>query len=255
MEDASLLSARTVSKSYFGKLVLDSVSVDIAPQRITALLGPNGAGKTTLFDIVAGFTRANSGHVVYRGQDITRRPAFWRARHGIVRTFQIPHEFGVLTVEENLLVAAPGQSGERFGDVFWRFGRIRREEAAHRHRAGEILAFLELDEVRDVPAHSLAAGQKKMLELGRALMLDPKVLMLDEPLAGVPAGLGNRILDRLVELRSRGLTLLVVEHNLEAIFRIADIAYVLVDGELLAHGSPEEVQHDRRVHDAYLGDA
>lgn len=255
MSAAPVLSARAVSKSYFGSLVLDSVSVDIVPQQVTALLGPNGAGKTTLFDIVAGFTRANAGRVVYDGQDITRRPAFWRARHGIVRTFQIPHEFGVLTVEENLLVAAPGQSGERFRDVFWRFGRIGREEAAHRRRAGEILAFLELDEVRDVPARSLSAGQKKMLELARALMLDPKVLMLDEPLAGVPAGLGNRILDRLVELRDRGLTLLVVEHNLEAIFRIADVAYVLVDGELLAHGSPDEVQHDRRVHDAYLGDA
>ncbi|MGH7068666.1 MAG: ABC transporter ATP-binding protein [Acetobacteraceae bacterium] len=253
MAEPPVLAACGVSKAYFGSLVLDSVSVEIAPRQITALLGPNGAGKTTLFDIMAGFTRASTGRIVYGGQDITRRPAFWRARHGIARTFQIPHEFDVLTAEENLLVAAPQQTGERFSAVFWRYRQIRREEKENRRRAREVLAFLELDEVRDAPARNLSAGQKKLLELARALMLDPKILMLDEPLAGVPAGLGNRILDRLAGLRARGVTLLVVEHNLEAIFRIADIAYVLVDGKLLAHGSPEAVQRDRRVHEAYLG--
>lgn len=253
--EAPILAARNVSKAYVGSLVLKSVSVEIVANRITALLGPNGAGKTTLFDIIAGFTRSNSGRILYQGHDITRRPAFWRARHGIVRTFQIPHEFAALTVEENLLVAAPGQSGEKFRDVFWRFRGIAQEEAAHRRRAREILDFLDLGEVREVPAQRLAAGQKKLLELARALMLDPKVLMLDEPLAGVPAGVGNRILDRIGQLRAGGVTVLVVEHNLEAILRIADLAYVLVDGALLAHGTPTAVQHDRRVQEAYLGAA
>lgn len=250
-----ILAARNVSKAYVGSLVLKSVSVEILANRITALLGPNGAGKTTLFDIIAGFTRPNGGHIAYEGRDITRRPAFWRARHGIVRTFQIPHEFAALTVEENLLVAAPAQSGEKFRDVFWRFARIAREEEAHRRRAREVLDFLDLGEVRDVPARQLSGGQKKLLELARALMLDPKVLMLDEPLAGVPAGVGNRILDRIGQLRAGGVTVLVVEHNLEAILRIADLAYVLVDGTLLAHGTPTAMQHDRRVQEAYLGAA
>lgn len=250
-----LLSANAIRKAYFGSPVLASVSLTIAPGRITALLGPNGAGKTTLFDIIAGFTRADSGRILYRDRDITSRPAYWRARHGIVRTFQIPHEFGALTVEDNLLVASGGQSGEQFRSVFWRFRKIRREEELHRLRADEILAFLELEDVRNEAAANLSGGQKKLLELARALMLDPELLMLDEPLAGVPAGLGNRILEHLIELRARGLTILVVEHNLKAMFRIADSAAVLVDGHLLAHGAPSAVQQDSRVQEAYVGAA
>ncbi|MDE2573232.1 MAG: ABC transporter ATP-binding protein [bacterium] len=254
MTAAPLLSAHEIEKSYVGSRVLTAVSIDVAPGRITALIGPNGAGKTTLFDIVTGFIRADVGRVHYQGRDITKLPAFRRAREGIIKTFQIPHQFDSLTVEENLLVAAGGQIGERFPAGLWALGAIARQEAEQRARAVEIMEFLGLRARRDISAGELSAGEKKLLELARALMLRPKLLMLDEPLAGVPAGVGRRILEHLVELRDRGMTLLVVEHNLEAIMRIANWAYVLVDGRLLASGEPASVQHDQAVQAAYLGD-
>lgn len=253
MNEQSLLAATGVTKSYGETLVLKSVSVDVPRGKITALIGPNGAGKTTLFDIIAGFLRADGGRIMYRDRDISPLAAYRRAREGIVRTFQLPHEFGTLTVEANLLVAAPGQIGEIFPHVLWRRRSIKQQEAANRERAARLLQFLQLTDMRDTPAAALPVGQKKLLELARALMLEPEVLMLDEPLAGVPAGLASRILEHLIALRDTGLTLLVVEHNLEAIMKISDVVYVLVDGDLIASGSPHQVQHDERVQTAYLG--
>ena len=253
MNDESLLTASAVTKSYGETLVLKSVSVEVPRGKITALIGPNGAGKTTLFDIIAGFLRADSGRIAYQGRDITLLAAYRRAREGIVKTFQLPHEFGTLTVEANLLVAATRQVGELFPHVLWRRSEIARQEAANRERATRLLEFLELTAVRDMPAAALPIGQKKLLELARALMLEPRLLMLDEPLAGVPAGLSGRILQHLIALRDTGLTILVVEHNLEAIMKISDVVYVLVDGDLVASGTPERVQRDERVQAAYLG--
>lgn len=253
MSAPTLLRASNVEKIYSGSHVLHAVNVDAAPGKITALIGPNGAGKTTLFDVIAGFIRAESGTVTFRGQDITRKLAFRRARLGIVKTFQIPHEFGTLSVEQNLLVAAADQAGERFPQVLWALGAIARQEARHSARAREVLAFLDLDGKAGLRADELSAGDKKLLELARALMLAPTLLMLDEPLAGIPASLVARILEHLLKLRAGGMTLLVVEHNLEAILRIADWVYVLVDGEVLASGTPAQVQRDERVQNAYLG--
>jgi len=249
----SLLTAESIEKSYVGSRVLKGVSIELRPGRITALIGPNGAGKTTLFDVITGFVRADAGRIVYQGREITSLAAYRRARLGIVKTFQIPHEFGELTVEENILVAAAGQVGERFPSALWAMGAIRRQEAANRERAGELMEFLGLHANRAMRSEMLPAGDKKLLELARALMADPTLLMLDEPLAGVPAGVGSRIMEHLTQLRDRGMTLLVVEHNLEAVMRIADWVYVLVDGELLAAGSPAQVQADERVQRAYLG--
>lgn len=253
MSEAPLLSADDVSKSYGETLVLKSVSIAIPRGKITALIGPNGAGKTTLFDIVAGFLHGNSGRIVYEGRDASALPAYRRAQEGIVKTFQLPHEFATLTVEQNLMVAAPRQIGERFPQLLWRGREIREQEAANRERAQRILDFLDLSTSRHAFAGALPVGQKKLLELARALMLEPRLLMLDEPLAGVPAGLGKRILEHLTVLRERGLTLLIVEHNLEAIMSIADAVYVLVDGELIASGTPHQVQRNEKVQAAYLG--
>ncbi len=253
MSGNALLSTKSVYKEYTGSYVLQDASVDIVQGKITALIGPNGAGKTTLFDILAGFVRATRGQVFFEEHDITHMPAFRRARRGLVKTFQIPHEFFSLTVEENLLVAGKGQIGERFPDVLWRFGGIAQEEKQLREQAGGILEFLDLVQVRKAVAGSLSSGQKKLLELARALMVQPKLLLLDEPLAGVPGDLSNRILEHLLTLRDQGMTLCVVEHNLEAVMRISDWIYVLVDGAMLSAGPPAEVQQDEKVHAAYLG--
>ena len=255
MSGELLLEARDIAKAYFGSRILKSVSVSLKPGTITALIGPNGAGKTTLFDVIAGFVQADSGSVWYDGEDITRKPAYVRARCGIVKTFQIPHEFGGLSVLENLLVTGSGQIGERFPLGLWAKRAVREQERANTERAESILEFLGLSASRDVNAETLSAGEKKLLELARALMLDPKLLMLDEPLAGVSFDVREQILEHLVNIRDRGKTLLLVEHNLEAVMRVADWVYVLVDGELLASGRPSEVQSDENVHAAYLGRA
>ncbi|TAM59792.1 ABC transporter ATP-binding protein [bacterium] len=255
MSGEFLLEARDVAKAYFGSRVLKSVSITLKPGTITALIGPNGAGKTTLFDVIAGFVQADSGTVCYDGTDITRLPAYARARCGIVKTFQIPHEFGGLSVLENLLVAGSDQIGERFPLGLLAKRKTRAQERANTERADGILQFLGLSASRDADAETLSAGEKKLLELARALMLDPKLLMLDEPLAGVPFDVREQILEHLVSIRERGKTLLLVEHNLEAVMRVADWVYVLVDGELLASGRPGEVQSNENVHAAYLGRA
>ncbi|TAM85857.1 ABC transporter ATP-binding protein [bacterium] len=255
MSEEVLLEARDIEKAYVGSRVLKSVSVALKPGTITALIGPNGAGKTTLFDIIAGFVQADSGVVRYRGEDITRKPAFLRACRGIVKTFQIPHEFGGLSVLDNLLVAGSDQIGERFPASLWSRRATHEQECANTETACGILEFLGLLASRDVMAQTLSAGEKKLLELARALMLAPRLLMLDEPLAGVPLSVGEQILEHLVNIGAQGKTLLIVEHNLEAVMRVADWVYVLVDGELLASGPPSEVQRNEKVQTAYLGRA
>lgn len=250
-----LLEARDIEKSYVGSRVLKSVSVALKPGSITALIGPNGAGKTTLFDIISGFVQADSGMVRYSGEEITRKPAFLRARRGIVKTFQIPHEFGGLSVLDNLLVASSDQIGERFPVGLWSRRAAREQERVNTETAYGILEFLGLLASREVKAETLSAGEKKLLELARALMLAPRLLMLDEPLAGVPVSVGEQILEHLVDIGAQGKTLLIVEHNLEAVMRVADWVYVLVDGELLASGRPSDVQCNERVQAAYLGKA
>jgi ABC-type branched-subunit amino acid transport system ATPase component len=251
---ASALRCYGITKQYSGRVVLHGVSIEVASGGITALIGPNGAGKSTLFDILAGFVRPDSGTVVLKDRDITRLPAHKRARLGICKTFQIPHEFGDLTVEENLLLCAPRQTGERFPAVLYRHREIANQEAVNRRRAKELLEFLGLYSVVGQRASQLSVGQKKLLEAGRALMLGADILLLDEPLAGVRHATVERLLEHILEIKASGKTLLVVEHNLEAIMRIADSVHVLVDGRLIASGPPSAIQSDERVLGAYLGD-
>lgn len=232
---------------------VDGVTLEVAPGSITGLIGPNGAGKSTLFAAVAGFLEPAGGEVWFEGRSLAGLRPDAVARRGLVRTFQVPREFPRLTVLDNLRVAAPGQMGERLAGVWLRGGRVRAEEAAVTARAREVLARVGLGRLADEPAGHLSGGQKKLLELGRALMAAPRLLLLDEPFAGVHPLLVRELSALIRELRAGGLTFFVIEHNLPALLDLADRVFVMVEGRLLAEGPPEAVRRDPRVLDAYLG--
>jgi branched-chain amino acid transport system ATP-binding protein len=247
------LKIERVTKLFGGFLALDAVSIEVPAGALYGLIGPNGAGKSTLFTVVSGFQSANKGEVTFDGAALDRLSAPARVRRGLGRTFQVPREFRHLSVRENLSVAAPMQAGENIFNVFFRQGRIRDQEAAIAQEVEETLAFLNLDEVAEQPAGTLSGGQKKLLELGRALMAKPRMILLDEPFAGVNPVLVEKISRRIRELHARGMGFLVVEHNLQALRALAEYLYVMDRGRILAAGGPEEVLGDPKVREAYMG--
>jgi ABC-type branched-subunit amino acid transport system ATPase component len=221
--------------------------------RITGLIGPNGAGKTTLLNIISGVERASGGKVELLGRDITGLPPHRLAALGLVRTFQICRDLGNLTVLENLLVARPRQRGESLTGLLLRGGSVRQDEEAGIEEAREILERVDLWRLADAPAASLSGGQKKLLELCRALMLDPEVVLLDEPAAGVAPAMEAVLIDAIRSLMKRGLTFLIVEHDLDVVAALCDHVYVMAAGQLLTEGAFDEVVSDPRVLEAYLG--
>ena len=221
---------------------------------ITGLIGPNGAGKTTLFNVLTGFHRPDSGRILFRGDDITGLPPHEVFRRGICRTFQIPREFKDLTVRENLLVVPPDQTGERLWTPWLAPHKVRREEARLRAQAQRVLEQVGLTRVADDPAWTLSGGQKKLLELARALMADPKLLMLDEPGAGVNPTQMKELTRYIQWLASeRGVTILLIEHDMDLVMSVCDPVIVLSEGRPLVEGPPETVRRDPRVLAAYLG--
>lgn len=250
-----MLLAEDIYKSFQGVSALNGASLSVEKHSITGLIGPNGAGKSTLFAVLSSFQKADRGRVVWRGEDITSLPAHQIVHKGLVRTFQIPREFGELTVLENLQVAPLEQAGEHVWKVWLRWGQVAARERAIREQAKEILTFLKLERVRDELAKNLSGGQKKLLELGRALMTEPDLLMLDEPFAGVNPLLTEEIMDRIRELNRQGRTFFIIEHNIQAVSALSDILYVMAEGSILARGKPEDVVKDPLVLDAYLGGA
>lgn len=249
-----MLAARALSKS-FGRLkAVDGVSLDIAKGGITGLIGPNGAGKTTLFNLLAGALAPDSGSVVFEGQAIERRSPDWRFRHGIARTFQIARPFAQMSVIENVLLAAPGQAGERFWNSWVAAGRIGAQERANQEKAHEILAFTTLARLAHEPAARLSGGQRKLLELARILMTEPKIILLDEPAAGVNPALVETMAEKIAALNERGITFLVIEHNMEFVMRLCRPILVMAQGRLIFEGDGAAVRADPRVVDAYLGD-
>ena len=229
-------------------------SFEIAEGTITGLIGPNGAGKTTLFNLIAGALAPTSGRIVFRGRDMTGQPTHRMFHDGIVRTFQIPHEFAGMTVLENLMVVPPDQPGEHILSNWLAAASVRRREAEVRERAEAALDFLSLSHLRDAPAGNLSGGQKKLLELGRTLMTDAKLVLLDEPGAGVNPTLLLKIRDMIARLRAeRGYTFCVIEHDMDLIASLCDPVIVLAEGSVLAAGSMDEVRRDPAVLDAYLG--
>ena len=242
-----------VSKLFGGFLALDEVSIEVPARALYGLIGPNGAGKSTLFTIVSGFQPANQGEITFDGTVLDRLSVPARVRRGLGRTFQVPREFGHLTVRENLAVAAPMQVGESILNVIFRQGRIRDQEAAIAQEVEEVLTFLNLDGVAEQPAGRLSGGQKKLLELGRVLMLKPSLILLDEPFAGVNPILVEKISGHIRALNARGIGFLVVEHNLQALGALAEFLYVMDRGRILAAGEPAAVLGEPKVREAYMG--
>jgi branched-chain amino acid transport system ATP-binding protein len=243
-----------IRKSFGGVAALDGCSLTVADGSITGLIGPNGAGKSTLFDVIAGSKRADSGLVKLDGVDITNIAEHRRVPLGLVRTFQVPQEFPRLSVRENLMMVPPNQTGEHLFSAWTMRPRIRAEDAEIRAKADDVLAFLNLDPLADAPAGSLSGGQKKLLELGRTMMLEPKVVLLDEPGAGVNRFLLAKLVEAIRRLNAEhGYTFCIIEHDMDLVAELCDPVIVMADGRVLAQGTMAEVRRDARVLDAYFG--
>ncbi len=247
------LAVTGLCKAYGALRVVDAVTFTAPAAGMVGIIGPNGAGKSSLFSVLTGFQPADAGQIRFGEHEITHSGAVARAQAGLVRTFQVPREFTHLSVRENLMAAAPGQAGERLLDVFLRPGRVRAKEAEVARDADETIAFLRLDAVAAQPAGRLSGGQKKLLELGRALMTGARMILLDEPFAGVNPVLIEEIANRIRTLNGRGIGFLIIEHDLAALARLVSEFHVMDRGRLIASGAPAAVLADPAVREAYLG--
>lgn len=247
-----LLQLKGVVKSFGGLMAVNACSFDVAAGSITGLIGPNGAGKTTTFNLITGVLRPDGGDIRYRGQSLVGLSPDQIARRGVVRTFQIPRVFSRMTVWENVMFAAPNHSGEGVLRALIRKAwRPWEEDLAA--RAHEILAFVGLDRLANEYAGALSGGQRKLLELARVLIMNPSMILLDEPMAGVNPALARALVDRIQELNRQGITFLIVEHDIGMIMRVCHRVVVMHYGRVLAEGDPELVRRDPRVLEAYLG--
>jgi len=252
-EESPLLEVDGVVKRFGGLVAVDGATFDVPEGSITGLIGPNGAGKSTLFDCITGVYRPDEGAVRLDGEEIQGLAPDEVAARGVGRTFQTPKTFRGMSVRENLAFGARDQTGERTLGALFRPGRVDEEEAAIQETVDETLAFLELDHLAGEYASGLSGGQRKLLELGRVLMMDPEIILLDEPIAGVNPALTEELLDRLHALNERGRTILFIEHDMDIVMNHCDRVVVLQDGRTLAVGSPHLVREDERVVEAYLG--
>ena len=249
-----MIVVQNLHKHFGGFRAVDGASLEIATGSITGLIGPNGAGTTTLFNVIAGRLPPTSGKVFMAGQDITGLPPHALFHKGLLRTFQIAHEFGSMTVRENLMMVPAAQSGESLWNALFRRGRITDEERRLRDKADEVLEFLTISHLADQLASQISGGQKKLLELGRTMMVDAKIVFLDEVGAGVNRTLLNTIGDAIVRLnQERGYTFCVIEHDMDFIARLCDPVICMAEGKVLAQGTVDQVKNDERVIEAYLG--
>ncbi len=248
-----LLVVEDVRRRFGGLHAVDGATFSVRKGSITALIGPNGAGKTTLFNVVSGFTRPDGGRIRFAGRDIAGKSPHAIARMGLVRTFQLTRVLGKMKVLDNVMLAAPDQPGENLAVATFLPLRRRRREQVVRREALELLDRVGLASHANAYAATLSGGQRKLLELARALMARPTMLMLDEPMAGVNPTLGRQLLDYLQELRDL-FTILFVEHDMEVVMGISEEVVVMSEGRVIAHGPPEAVRRDPRVVDAYLGE-
>ncbi len=249
-----MIVVENLHKHFGGFHAVDGASLSIAPGSITGLIGPNGAGKTTLFNVIAGVLAPTSGKVTMDGEDITGLPPHDLFHKGLLRTFQIAHEFSSMTVRENLMMVPGEQSGETLWNTWFGRGRIAEEERALLKKADEVLEFLTIDHLKDEKAGNLSGGQKKLLELGRTMMVDARIVFLDEVGAGVNRTLLNTIADAILRLnKERGYTFVVIEHDMDFIGRLCDPVICMAEGKVLAEGTLAEIKANEQVIEAYLG--
>jgi branched-chain amino acid transport system ATP-binding protein len=253
-EARPILQIEGLVKHFGGIAAVNGAAFDVEQNSVTALIGPNGAGKTTLFNVITGFYRADRGSVLFQGRQIMRRPPHVIARLGMVRTFQITKALAKMPVIDNMMLAAPAQPGEHLYNLVLRPAAARAREREVRAHAEELLEVFQLGKLANEYAGVLSGGQRKLLEFARALMTEPSMLLLDEPMAGINPTLGARLLEHMHQLRSeRGMTFLFIEHDMEVVMGQSDKVVVMAEGRVIAQGPPETVRSDPHVIDAYLG--
>jgi ABC-type branched-subunit amino acid transport system ATPase component len=251
---AAILEVNDVSRSFGELRAVDGVRLAVAEGAITGLIGPNGAGKSTLFDMIAGAQRPDRGTIRFRGKRIDGLNPDRIFCAGLARTFQIPRPFPQMTVLENVMLPPIGQIGEQFWNNWIRVGSVARQERAARQRAMEVLAFCGLAASAGTIAGQLSGGQQKLLELARVLMIEPQLILLDEPAAGVNPTLLETLVEKIVALNKRGISFFIIEHNIDMVTRICAPIIVMAQGRVLYEGDGEGLRRDARVVDAYLGD-
>ena len=249
-----MLTTRQLVRAFGSLRAVDGVDLEVRASSITGLIGPNGAGKTTLFNLIAGALAPSAGEIRFRGEPIGGLSPDRVFRKGVARTFQVPRPFPRMTVLENLMLVPLGQAGERFWNNWWGGARVAREERAARERAMEVLELCALADKAGELAGRLSGGQQKLLELARVLMIDPSLVLLDEPAAGVNPKLLDTLIERIVLLNKRGITFLVIEHNLDLVMSVCEPIVVMAQGRVICEGNAAAVRRDPRVLDAYLGD-
>ncbi len=249
-----MIKVENLHMHFGGIKAVNGTSIEIAEGSITGLIGPNGAGKTTLFNVIAGHYTPTSGTVTLDGEDITGLSPHELFGKGLLRTFQIAHEFSTLTVRENLMMVPGAQSGETLWNAWFKSAEVHEQEAEVARKADEVIEFLEISHVADELAGNLSGGQKKLLELGRTMMVDAKIVFLDEVGAGVNRTLLNTIGDAIIRLnKERGYTFCMIEHDMDFISRLCDPVICMAEGQVLAEGTIDEVKNNEAVIEAYLG--
>jgi neutral amino acid transport system ATP-binding protein len=252
---AAIFEASGVVKRFGGIRAVDGASLSVRERSITALIGPNGAGKTTFFNVITGFYRPDGGAATFHGRAVLGKHPYQIARLGMVRTFQITKALARMPVIDNMMLGAPNQPGEHLRNLILRPRASRQREEEVRERALELLELFNLAKLADEYAGTLSGGQRKLLELARALMAEPRFLLLDEPMAGINPTLGATLLEHMQRLRSeQGVTFLFVEHDMDVVMSHSDRVIVMAEGKVIADGEPHDVRRDKAVIDAYLGD-
>lgn len=248
-----LLQARKLSKSFGGLKAVHNAHINVREGKITGLIGPNGAGKSTLFNLLSNFIKADEGEIMFEQKHIQKLPPHQIARQGFIRTFQVARVLSRLTVLENMLLGTQNQTGENFFQVLISGDKIKKEEKKNQEKALSILESVGLGTKAYDYAGALSGGQRKLLEMARTLMSEPKLILLDEPAAGVNPTLINQICEHIINWNQQNISFLIIEHNMDVIMSLCDHVWVLAEGTNLADGTPEEIQNNSEVLEAYLG--